>query len=125
MQVSLECMASNMDTWDVHTIKCLVGLVGLLVPVPCTTSSVARSPGRRMSGQVYGSYKYIRVEMDRLRPGAALAEAVEFSGDLLASPGGGTRRVGPFTMKPHTALRYGYCELYNLLAGGPAAKHGS
>jgi hypothetical protein len=59
-----------------------------------------------MRGQVYASYKYPRAEVQRLRPGPAIAQAQPFSGRMLTSAATGeTRRVGPFHMKPATALR--------------------
>ena len=58
------------------------------------------------ASQVYGSYKYPRAEVQRLRPGPAVAQAQAFSARMLTSSATGeTRRVGPFHMKPGTALR--------------------
>jgi hypothetical protein len=56
--------------------------------------------------QVYASYKYPRAQVQRLRPGRAVEQAGEFTRSTLTSSSGDTRRVGPFHMKPDTALRY-------------------
>lgn len=56
--------------------------------------------------QVYASYKYPRAEVQRLRPGRTVTQATEFTPRMLTSAATGeTRRVGPFHMKPDTALR--------------------
>ena len=56
--------------------------------------------------QVYASFKYPRTEIQRLRPGKLLQQATDFSPNMLSSPDTGeSRRVGPFHMKPATAIR--------------------
>ena len=59
--------------------------------------------------QIYASYKYPRSEINALRPGAAVQIARKFDPNMVTSDhDGGTRRVGPFQMKPAVALR---CDL--------------
>lgn len=56
--------------------------------------------------QVYASYKYPRSEIDKLRPGPTASLARKFDGTMVVSDfDQSTRRVGPFQMKPATALR--------------------
>ena len=56
--------------------------------------------------QVYASFKYPRTDIQRLRPGKLLQQATDFSPNMLSSPDTGeSRRVGPFHMKPATAIR--------------------
>lgn len=56
--------------------------------------------------QVYGSYKYPRTDIHRLRPGKIIQQATGFTPNILSSPDTGeSRRVGPFHMKPATAIR--------------------
>ncbi len=56
--------------------------------------------------QVYASYKYPRTDIQRLRPGKLLQQATDFTPNMLSSPDSGeSRRVGPFHMKPATAIR--------------------
>ncbi|CAL5227592.1 g10591 [Coccomyxa viridis] len=57
--------------------------------------------------QVYASYKYPRTDIQRLRPGKLLQQATDFTPNMLSSPDSGeSRRVGPFHMKPATAIRF-------------------
>ncbi|KAK9906709.1 hypothetical protein WJX75_006533 [Coccomyxa subellipsoidea] len=56
--------------------------------------------------QVYASYKYPRSEISGLRPGRLVTQATEFTPRMLTSSNGETRRMGPFDMKPGTALRF-------------------
>ncbi|CAK0753060.1 hypothetical protein CVIRNUC_002192 [Coccomyxa viridis] len=57
--------------------------------------------------QVYASFKYPRIDIQRLRPGKLLQQATDFSPNMLSSPDTGeSRRVGPFHMKPATAIRF-------------------
>lgn len=56
--------------------------------------------------QVYASYKYPRTDIHRLRPGKLMQQATDFTPNMLSSPDTGeSRRVGPFHMKPATAIR--------------------
>ena len=66
--------------------------------------------------QVYASFKYPRIDIQRLRPGKLLQQATDFSPNMLSSPDTGeSRRVGPFHMKPATAIRSAHlCPLHRV-----------
>ena len=61
--------------------------------------------------QLYASYKYPRGEIHKLKPGTAASLAQPLTPDMLQSPDGSTRRVGPFNMKPDTAKKYTYSQI--------------
>ena len=56
--------------------------------------------------QIYASWKYPRIDIHQLRPGKLVQQATDFTPIMLSSPDTGeARRVGPFHMKPATAIR--------------------